>query len=350
MFLYVLAAILAFGLLIFFHEMGHFLTAKAGSVRVNEFSVCMGPAIWQRQRGETTYSLRCIPIGGYCALEGETEKSDDPRAFSNAGVLKKLAVLVAGSASNFLIGFLILTILCAGASGFATTKLGDLYEGVSEQTGLQVGDEIVRINRERVFLRSDMEMLLERGNGVYAITVRRDGNLVTLENVPLRPREFVINGEKTVKYGLVFTAVEANVGTVLKTAWLSALDDARLVWLGLRDLVNGAIGIDGLSGPVGIVSVMAETGKNAASVGDAVVTLAYFTAFLSINLAVMNMLPIPALDGGRAFLLLVKTALEKLLRRPIPEKYENRIHQVGLLLVIGFIACITLKDVWQLFR
>ena len=350
MLLYILASILAFGLLIFFHELGHFLTAKASNVRVNEFSVCMGPPIWQRQRGETTYSLRSIPIGGYCALEGESEASDDPRAFSSAGVLKKLAILVAGSASNFLIGFLILTILCAGAGGFATTTIGGFYGDVSEQTGLRIGDEIVRVNDERVFLRSDMEMLLERGNGVYAVTVRRDGKLLTLENVPLRLREFEENGQKTVKYGVIFTAEEANVGSVLKTAWLSALDDARLVWLGLRDLVNGVIGIDQISGPVGIVSVMAEAGKSAKSAGAAVRSLAYFTAFLSINLAVMNMLPIPALDGGRAFLLVVKTLLEKLLRRPIPEKYENWIHQVGMLLLLAVIACITLKDVWQLFR
>ena len=350
MLLYILASILAFGLLIFFHELGHFLTAKAGNVRVNEFSVCMGPAILKKQRGETLYALRSIPIGGYCAMEGESEASDDPRAFSNAGVLKRLAILVSGSATNFLIGFLILTILCAGASGFVTPKLSGFYGDVAEQTGLCAGDEIVRINGERVFLQSDVPMLLERGNGVYEVTVRRDGKLTRLTNVPLRLREFEIDGEKTVKYGLIFTAEEANIGSVLKTAGLSALNDARLVWLGLRDLVNGAVGIDQISGPVGIVSVMAETGKSAQSVGDAVRMLAYFTAFLSINLAVMNMLPIPALDGGRAFLLLVKTALEKLLRRPIPEKYENRIHQVGLLLLLAFIACITLKDVWQLFR
>ena len=188
--IYVLASVLIFGLLIFFHELGHFLTAKACGVRVNEFSVCMGPAIWKKQWGETLYALRCIPIGGYCAMEGESEDSDDPRAFCHAGKLKKLAILVAGSASNFLIGFLILAILYAGAEGFVTTRLNGFAEGVSEQTGLMVGDEIVRINDERVFLKKDVQMLLERGNGVYTVTVRRDGALITLENVPLALREY----------------------------------------------------------------------------------------------------------------------------------------------------------------
>ncbi|MBQ3072860.1 MAG: site-2 protease family protein [Oscillospiraceae bacterium] len=350
MLLYILAAIFIFGSLIFFHELGHFLTAKACNVRVNEFSVCMGPAIWKKQRGETLYALRCIPIGGYCAMEGENEDSDDPRAFSRAGKLKKLAILIAGSASNFLIGFLILAILCAGAEAFVTTRLDGFYEGVAEQTGLMVGDEIVRIDSERVFLKTDVQMLLERGDGIYTVTVRRDGTLHTLENVPIPLREYEINGEKARMYGLIFAAEEATAGSVLKTAWLSALNDARLVWLGLRDMVNGVVGVDEISGPVGIVSVMAEAGENASNALEAVHSLAYFAAFLSINLAVMNMLPIPALDGGRAFLLLVRAVPEAILRRKLPEKYENFIHQTGMVLLLAFIAWITLKDVWQLFR
>lgn len=350
MILYILAAILLFGFLIFAHELGHFLVAKGCGVRVNEFSICMGPAIWKKQRGETLYALRCIPVGGYCAMEGESEESDDPRAFSAAGFWKKLAILLAGSAANFLVGFLILTILCAGATGFVTPRIDGFYEDVAAQTGLQVGDEILRIDSDRVFLANDIPMLLERGNGVYRITVCREGRRVTLENVPLRLREFEVDGEKTVKYGLIFTAEEANAASVLKTAWRSTLDDARLVWLGLRDLVSGVIGMDALSGPVGIVSVIAETGQQAGSAADAVRAIVYIGAFLAVNLAVMNLLPIPALDGGRAFLLIVRTVLEKLLRRPIPDRYENYIHQAGMLLLMLFIAWVTLRDVLHLFR
>ena len=350
MILYILAAILIFGLLIVAHEFGHFLVAKSCGVRVNEFSICMGPTIWKRQHGETLYSLRCIPLGGYCVMEGETEGSDDPRSFSAAGFLKKMAILLAGSAANFLVGFLILTILCSGAKSFLTPRVNGFYEGVAEETGLQVGDEILKIGSDPVFLANDIPMLLERGHGVCDLTVRRDGRRITLENVPLQLREFEKDGKKTLKYGLIFTLEEANAASVLKIAWRSTLDDARLVWLGLRDLISGAIGLDAISGPVGIVSVIAETGQQAGSSSAAVRAIAYIGAFLAVNLAVMNLLPIPALDGGRAFLLLVKTVMEKLLRRPIPDRYENYIHSIGMLLLLLFIAWLTMKDVIHLFR
>jgi len=149
--------------------------------------------------------------------------------------------------------------------------------------------------------------------------------------------------------GLSFTAKKNSVGATLKNAWYTALDFARMVWMGLGDLITGLVGVDDMSGPVGIVSVMAQTGEASATVTDAIMNIAYFGAFLAINLAVMNMLPIPALDGGRAFFLLLTFAIEKITRRKLDPKYEGYIHAAGMILLLGFIAFITFKDIFKLF-
>lgn len=351
MVLYILLAILLFGLLIFLHELGHFLTAKAAGVRVNEFSICMGTAIWQRTRGETTYSLRCIPIGGYCAMEGEDGDSDDPRAFTAVAPWRRLLILVAGSLSNFVAGFLILVILYAVQAGIATPTIQGFFDGsaVPQETGLQAGDTIFSIDGERVYVFSDVQLLLSRNSeGVYDIVVTRGGEHVALNGVPLSLREFTVDGEIVTRYGLLFETAEPSVGRVLGVAWNNALDFARLVRLSLQDIVHGLVGVNDLSGPVGIVSAMAQSGSAAETTSGAVQNIAYFAAFLAVNLAVMNLLPLPALDGGRVFFLLVTFVAEKLLRRKIDPKYESYIHAAGMVLLLAFLAFITLKDVLNL--
>ena len=162
--MYILLAILIFGFLIFIHELGHFICAKLSGVQVNEFALCMGPALWQRTRGETTYSLRLIPIGGYCAMEGEDEESDNPRAFTRAKWWKKLIILVAGSAMNFLTGMVLVLILLSSAEGYVEPVIADFYEGaaIASEDGLQTGDEFYRIDGERVWIYSDVNLLLSR--------------------------------------------------------------------------------------------------------------------------------------------------------------------------------------------
>lgn len=350
--MYVLIALLVFGFLIFIHELGHFLSAKALDVHVNEFSVCMGPAIVKKEVGETTYSLRCIPIGGYCAMEGEDEESDDPRAFTSKAWWKRLIILAAGSAMNFIAGFLVVVILYAGAAGFSTTRIDAFYENCPLQSaeGLQVGDEFYKIDGRRVFVYSDIAMLLSRNKtGVYDLTVKRDGEFVHLEDFPMSRREYVVDGQKEMRYGLYFAAEEKTFGSVLRQSWNKTLDFARLVWLGLEDLVSGFVSVDDMSGPVGIVSVIAETGKSAPSVRDGLANIALLGAFIAVNLAVMNMLPIPALDGGRIFFLLISTAFTALTKKKIPQKYEGYIHAAGMILLLCLMAFVTFKDIWKLF-
>ncbi|MBQ7566512.1 MAG: site-2 protease family protein [Oscillospiraceae bacterium] len=351
MLLYIVLAILLFGLLLVAHETGHFLAAKSVGIRVNEFSIFLGPAIWQRTKGETTYSLRCIPFGAYCAMEGENGDSDDPRSFTAAKPLHRLLVLIAGSAANFLLGFLILVLLYSFQAGIATPRISGFYEGstVPQETGLQIGDTLHSIDGERVYLYNDVAILLSRNpTGVYDLTVRRDGALVALDDVPLTLREYTVNGETVTKYGVVFSVDKTTAPRVIAAAWHNALDFARLVRLSLQDLIHGLVGVGDLSGPIGIVSAMAQSGTAAKTTSGGVMNVAYFASFLAVNLAVMNMLPLPALDGGRVFFLLVTWAAETVLRRKIDPKYESFIHAAGLLLLLAFLAFITLKDILRL--
>lgn len=349
---YILLAILVFGILIFVHELGHFLVAKRTGVQVNEFALCMGPAIFQKQIGETTYSLRAIPIGGFCAMEGEDENSDNPRAFSRAKVWKRFLILIAGSFMNFLTGLLILILLYSFTVAYSSPKIAAFTEGstIAQETGLQEGDTLYRIDGRRIFIYSDISMLLSRNStGHYDLEVLRDGKVHDLGTVPILPVEHTVDGKTRHIYPLQFTREKNSAAATIKNAWYTSLDFARMVWMGLSDLISGMVGVDEMSGPVGIVSVIAQTGKSSETTRDAVMNIAYFAAFLTINLAVMNMLPIPALDGGRAFFLLLTFAIEKIIGRKLNPKYEGYIHAAGMVLLLGFIAFITLKDIFKLF-
>lgn len=351
--MYILLAILIFGLLIMTHELGHFAAAKLFGVRVNEFSICMGPAIWKKTVGETTYALRCIPIGGYCAMEGEDEASEDPRSFTSAKPWKRAIILVAGSVMNFITGLIILVCMYSAVAGFNTPEIVDFYPDcpLHSDEGLQIGDEIYKIDGHRIYQYSNVGTYLGRNTtGVFDLVIKRDGKLIELNDFPMEKTAYLDeNGETVYLYGLYFGFEEKTVGTVLKNAWYSAIDFVRLVWMSLSDLVRGMISIDDMSGPVGIVSIIAETGETSATTADAAINIAYLGAFIAVNLAVMNMLPIPALDGGRVFFLLVTWIVEKIIRRRINPKYEAYIHAAGMILLLAFIAFVTCKDIWKLF-
>ena len=351
--MYILIAILIFGFLIFIHELGHFLTAKALDVQVNEFSVCMGPALLKKQRGETLYALRCIPIGGYCAMEGEDEESENPRAFTSKPWWRRLIILAAGSFMNFLAGLLVLVIIYSCVAGFSTPRISSFYDGCPYQSeeGLQVGDELYKIDGRRVFIYSDVGMLLGRNQtGVFDLTVKRNGQLVELKDFEMVPVEYEVNGVKETKYGFYFSREEKTVGAVLKNAWNTAMDFSLIVWMGLEDLISGLVSVKEMTGPVGIVSTIVQTGESSATVADGLLNVAYLGAFIAVNLAVMNMLPLPALDGGRVFLLLVNTVFTAITKKKIPSKYEGYVHAAGMIILLALMALITFKDIWTLFR
>ena len=350
--MYILLAILMFGFLIFIHELGHFLSAKLLDVQVNEFAICMGPVLWQKKKGETTYSLRAIPIGGFCAMEGEDEESDNPRAFPQKSWWRRLIILAAGSFMNFVAGFLVIVLLYTGASAYSAPIVTDFFEGcpLESSDGLQVGDELYKIDGRRVYLYSDVGMLLSRNKtGVYDVVVKRNGELVELHEFEMKPQLYMVDGQQEYKYGLYFGTVPGGFSNCLKYSWYTAMDFARLVWMSLEDLVSGLVSVSDMSGPVGIVSTISEVGSQSATVQAGLQNVAYLGAFIAINLAVMNMLPLPALDGGRIFLLLVNSLFTAITKKKIPAKYEAYVHTAGMVLLLGFMAFVTFKDIWKLF-
>ena len=350
--LYILLAVLVFGLLIFVHELGHFLTAKALGVTVNEFSICMGPAIWKKQKGDTLYAIRAIPIGGYCAMEGEDEDTGHPGAFTAKPWWKRLIILAAGSFMNFLCGLLILLVVYSCSAGYSAPIITGFFDGcpLESEQGLQAGDELWEIDGRRIYLFSDVDLFLSRNtSGVYDLTVKRDGRLVRLENFAMQPRLYTVDGQEQLKYGLYFGAADMTPANAVRISWYTAMDFARMVWMSLGDLVSGMVSVKEMSGPVGIVQVMAETGEAAQSVADGLLNVAYLGAFIAVNLAVMNLLPIPALDGGRIFFLLVGAALTAVTGKKLSPKVEGYIHAAGMILLLAFMAFITLKDIWKLF-
>ena len=347
---YILVAILFFGILILAHEFGHFITAKLSGVQVNEFALFMGPAIWKKQKGETLYSLRCIPIGGYCAMEGEDEGSDNPRAFGNAKVWKRLIILVAGATMNFIVGFLLMLLFVSiyFQAIVPTTVVSGMEEGRPFAQQLQVGDEFYEINGRRVFVNGDIGLLLDRqADGIHDLVVIRNGEKVTLENVTMK-RDFAAE-DGSLLYGLSFQYDEANFGNRLVYTWKESLNVGRLVWMSLGDLISGRESVKNVSGVVGVVDIVADVGTQSKTVGIGLLNVVYFFALISINLGVMNLLPIPALDGGRVVCLLVTAAVEKIFKRKIDPKYEGYLNGFFMILLMGLMLLVTFKDVWNLF-
>lgn len=348
--MYIIIAIIIFGILIAIHEFGHFTAAKLCGVKVEEFAIGMGPALFKKQKGETVYALRILPIGGFCAMAGEDEESDDPRAFTNQGFWKKFVILCAGSFMNLVLGIVLILIMYAGAQAFVTPTIDHFMDGCPYEgtEAMQAGDTFYSIDGQRIYLVSDVSSFLMRGDGVYDIVMLRDGEKVELKDFALTTKTYAEYANEGPKYGFVFGYTEATFGTKLEYTWNTTLEFSRLVWLGLGDLINGKVGLKDMSGPVGIVDMMNEVGQQAESAKAAADNLLYISAFIAVNLAIMNMLPIPALDGGRVFLMIVTVIIEAISRKKLDPKYEGYIHLGGMVLLLGLMALVMYNDIAKL--
>ncbi len=356
--LYILIGILMFGVLIAGHEAGHFSVSKLFHIKVNEFAVGMGPAIWKREKGETTYALRALPFGGFCAIEGEDGQSEDPRAFTAKPIWQRICVLAAGSAANLLIGFLIALCLYLGycAAGdylVPTATLSGFMEGCpyESENGLQAGDRILSVNGWRVNSTRDFSLFMSLNDSeTVDVTLRRAGKKVRLEDFPLTLREYTDEAGNTVlRYGLLFQQAKLTLPVAFREALYDCSYYARVVWVSLRFLFSGRAGLNDLSGPVGIVKTIGEVGSEAPTVGAGLANVFGLIAFVAVNLAVMNMLPIPALDGGHIFSMLVFWLIGKLIRKQPSPKIESYIHAAGLVLLLGLMAFVMFNDIRKLF-
>lgn len=350
----ILFAILLFSFLIFIHELGHFVAAKLSGVQVNEFALFMGPALWQKQKGETLYSLRLIPIGGYCAMEGEDGGSDNPRAFDKVAWWKRLIILVAGAAMNFLVGVLLMAIISLPVQRTVVPVISSFeeYATLNGAEGLREGDRILKVDGEKLYTQSDFSLILNLNPGdTHDLVVERDGQKVILNDLKMERHPVTDeNGNTNMLFGMNFTIADLSLGERLHYGWMQSLDSVRLVRLSLQMLFTGQAGLSDMSGPVGIVQQMSVVADASPTRFAALMNLLYFGGFIAINLAVMNLLPIPALDGGRVFCLLVTAAVEGVTHKKIDPKYEGYIHGTGMILLLGLMAVIMFKDIFVLFK
>ena len=353
--MYIIIAIIIFGLLIASHELGHFIVAKLCGVKVLEFAIGMGPTLLKKQGKETLYSWRLLPLGGFCAMEGEDEDTGDPRAFTKQSAWKRILILVAGAAMNFITGLLLILIVFSTAVGFNTPTITGFMDGCPYvgEYGFMEGDTIYSIDGHRTYFSGNVTTYLSRAEDEYVdIVLKRGEDKVRLDDYRLVPSIEVTdeNGNTSMKYGFYFGVKEHGFGAQLKYSWYCAMDFVRMVWMSLGDLLSGVVGVKEMSGVVGIVAMINDVGQSAPTVTDALLDIAYLAAFIAVNRAVMNLLPIPALDGGRILFLILTWIIEHITRRKLDPKYEGYVHAAGLVLLIGLMVFVMFNDVVKLIR
>ena len=331
----IISSIIIFLLVILIHEFGHFIVAKMNGVSVLEFSIGMGPKLFQKESNGTLYSLRLLPVGGYCQLEGEDEENDSPNSLNNQSPFVRLKVILAGAIMNFILAFILL-ILLMSVSRVSTEVSGVLENSPAYSSGIQAGDKIVSINGQML---EDGEQVLEsikKSKGDLDIVLLRNEKS---KNIKVTPRLENNNRKIGVNFQEEYNIKNFNIIKGLEKGIATFLNLTGMLYKFLGMLITGKLGLGGVSGPVGVVK---EIG-NAAKTG--VANLIFLLAYININLGVFNLLPIPALDGGRAIFILI----EMIFGKKISQKKEGYIHMVGLILLLGLIAIVTIKDVIKLF-
>ena len=332
-----LVVVLIFGFIIFIHELGHFTVAKLCGVLVHEFSMGMGPALFKKQWGETTYALRLFPIGGFVAVEGEDEDSDNERAINRCPVWQRIIFVAAGAFMNVLFGFLLMVVLVSSQDLVSTTVVAEFQEGAQSSQILQVGDEILEINGADINIGNDIAFeLISVGTEAIDLTIRRDGAIMELEDVPFPTQ--TVDGITVPVMDFMVYGEEKTVLNTLGEAWHMTTAVVKQVWDSFAKLITGYYKVNNLSGPLGVSSAIGE----AAAIG--MESLIMMVAFITINIGVFNLIPLPALDGGRLFFLLIEAVRGK----PIPPKYEGFIHGAGLILLMLLMLFVTFNDVIKL--
>ena len=319
--------------MIFPHELGHYIAAKRLGVKVNEFAFGMGPVIWKKQKGETLHSIRLFPIGGFCSMEGEDEDSDEPRAFNNKKPWQKIIILAAGSFMNVLCAILIMSIV-VGVLGFTTTTIDTVSEGSPAETaGIMAGDEITAIDGQPIEAWTDVSAAIASAEGGQIImTVQRDGRTLEASVTPEQTQDgaFLIGITSRVSHN-PFRAVAEGA----KSTWNITVS----MFQTLSQLFTGQLGADSLSGPVGMVQMVSQTTQYGWWY------YGFLTALICINLAIINMLPLPALDGGRIIFVIISM----ITGRPVSQKVEGTVHFVGIMLLFGLMAYVTFNDITRIF-
>lgn len=332
-----------FGVLIFIHELGHFLAARACGVAIREFAVGMGPKLfsWQSKKYDTQYALRLLPIGGYVSMLGEDDDSDDENAFHRKNVWQKMAIIVAGPLMNIVLAIVVMFVLVAGFGSIVSTTVGDfIEEAVSDDCGLQVEDTIIKVNHVRVYTGNGLVYeIMHQGDEPVDLTVLRNGERIVLHDV-----SFPIFSESGASFGeadFKLYAAPKTLGNIIKHGFFRSFSTAKMIWDSLVDMLSGRYGMESVSGPVGITQ---EIGK-AARAGLS--TLLYMCVVISMNLGIFNLLPIPALDGGRLFFRIIEAIRGG---KPLKPEWESYIHMIGILVLLALMLLVSFKDVINIFK
>lgn len=435
----IIIGVLFFELIIFSHEFGHFITAKLSGVKVNEFALGMGPKIFGFKKGETQYTFRLLPIGGFCAMEGEDEDSSEPRAFNNAKIWKRMIIIIAGAVMNILLGFVLMFAFTVQQDSFTSTTVEGFYSLTYSAASIKPNDEIVEINGYSIWNSRDLQFAiatmpcvkvdgktldiykqdcekavlnvcntlvtdnnpneaqneklgeiyynarsaigdakskdeaykaLENAcNKAYAVldikdyeipkitekdtrqryvsdvTVKRDGELVELKDVQFYTVEQG-SDKPTISIDFALETIDKTFTSVITQTFTETCSMAKTVWTSLVWLVQGKFSFNDLSGPVGIATVVTNVASQGlqSGFGDAVNNILFVMILITVNLGIVNMLPFPALDGGRFVFLLI----EGIFKKPIPRKVEQIVNAAGLVLLMMFMLIISIKDIWQL--
>ncbi len=342
-------AILVFGFLIFIHEFGHYITARMFGVKIEEFSIGMGPRIisWVSKKTEIRYSIALFPIGGYVAMPGENgedeEFADDPNTFGKKPAWQRFIITAAGAFVNIVFGFLAMILLTALINvGDTTVKQFYTEEETgyivsSQDSGLKLEDKILSVNGVKVSILDELSYeIMRQGHEPVDLEVERDGKVITLKDVRF-PRQ----GEGGQTFGFMdfkVARVDKDFGTVMRYSFSKSCLIVRMCYESIYDLFTGRYTFAAVSGPVGISSAIGD------AVSQGFTSLLYIVVLISINLGFMNLLPIPALDGGRLLTILIEMVSGK----KLPPKVEGIINAVGLFLLLGLSVVIMIKDIVQL--
>lgn len=332
-----LLAVAAFLFLIVIHEFGHFIAAKLLGVKVNEFSVGFGPRIFHKKGSETDYSLRLVPLGGYCAMEGEDEDSSDERAFCKKKPIKRFLIVVMGAVFNILFGIILVAVTLIPQERFTTTTIHSFAENAvsNAEGGLRENDTILDVDGRHIFTTYDLAYQFSAvSSGNLDITVRRDGKKVLLKGVPFKTQS--VEGYNVISLDFWVKGQSKTPATFIAQTGKMSLSYGRIVVFSLVDMVRGKYKMSDISGPVGVTDAIGKAAKSGAF------DLIAIMALITINLGIMNLLPIPALDGGR----LVFILYEMIFKKPVKQKYESLVHAIGLAVLLLIMVAVTFKDIW----
>ncbi|MBO5380003.1 MAG: site-2 protease family protein [Clostridia bacterium] len=336
--LYILLALFVFGVMILVHELGHFTFAKIFKVAINEFSIGMGPKIFSKKlKDGVQYSLRLFPIGGFVAMEGETEESDNPNSFDKKPAYQRFIIVAAGAVVNIIVAIIIVFFLSVTSPYFGTTTIASFEGDVDAYQGLMPNDEIISVENTKVSTVDELSYaIMMNGSKPVDIMVLRDGKEHLVEDVvfPTQEKDGFVYGQMNFKvYG-----EKKTIGNVIKNTYHTSLSTVKMIWDSIIGLITGKFGFKQISGPVGVTGAMVDVARQGPY------SFFFFVSVISMNLGIFNLLPIPALDGGT----LLFTAIEMIFRKRVPKKIEDTLKLAAFALLILLVIVVSIKDVIML--